>query len=81
MPNILNGKDIIGRTKTGSGKTAAFGLGILQQLDVSRFRIQTLILCLTREFADQVVQDIRQLGRSIHNIKVLSLCGGIPFNP
>ncbi len=81
LPAILDGKDIIGQAKTGSGKTAAFGLGILQQLDVKRFRIQALVLCPTRELADQVAQDIRQLGRSIHNIKVLTLCGGMPFGP
>lgn len=81
LPDILNGKDIIGQAKTGSGKTAAFGLGILQQLDVKRFRIQSLVLCPTRELADQVAQDIRKLGRSIHNIKVLTLCGGMPFGP
>lgn len=81
LPDILDGKDIIGQAKTGSGKTAAFALGILQQLDVKRFRIQSLVLCPTRELADQVAQDIRKLGRSIHNIKVLTLCGGMPFAP
>jgi len=81
LPDILRGKDIIGQAKTGSGKTAAFALGILQQLDVKRFRIQALVLCPTRELADQVAQDIRKLGRGIHNIKVLTLCGGMPFAP
>ncbi len=81
LPDILSGKDVIGQAKTGSGKTAAFGLGILQQLDVKRFRIQSLVLCPTRELADQVAQDIRKLGRNIHNIKVLTLCGGMPFAP
>lgn len=81
LPDILDGKDIIGQAKTGSGKTAAFALGILQQLDVKRFRIQALVLCPTRELAEQVAQDIRKLGRAIHNIKVLTLCGGMPFGP
>ena len=81
LPEILAGKDIIGQAKTGSGKTAAFALGILEQLDVKRFRIQALVLCPTRELADQVAQDIRKLGRGIHNIKVLTLCGGMPFGP
>ena len=81
LPDILDGKDIIGQAKTGSGKTAAFALGILEQLDVKRFRIQSLVLCPTRELADQVAQDIRKLGRGIHNIKVLTLCGGMPFGP
>lgn len=81
LPLILDGRDVIGRAKTGSGKTAAFGLGLLEKLDVKRFRIQTLVLCPTRELADQVAKEIRKLARSIHNIKVLTLCGGMPFGP
>lgn len=81
LPDILNGKDVIGQGKTGSGKTAAFGLGILAKLNVKRFRVQSLVLCPTRELADQVATEIRKLGRSIHNIKVLTLCGGVPFGP
>ena len=81
LPTILAGKDVIGQGKTGSGKTAAFGLGLLQRLDVERFRIQTLVLCPTRELADQVAKEIRKLARGIHNIKVLTLCGGMPFGP
>lgn len=81
LPTILSGKDVIGQGKTGSGKTAAFGLGLLQRLDVERFRIQTLVLCPTRELADQVAKEIRNLARAIHNIKVLTLCGGMPFGP
>ena len=81
LPVILDGQDIIAQGKTGSGKTAAFGLGLLNKLDVKRFRIQTLILCPTRELADQVGKEIRRLARGIHNIKVLTLCGGMPFGP
>lgn len=81
LPLILKNQDVIGQAKTGSGKTAAFGLGLLQKLDVKRFRIQSLVLCPTRELADQVANDIRRLGRGIHNIKVLTLCGGMPFGP
>lgn len=81
LPNILSGKDVIGQGKTGSGKTAAFGLGLLQKLDVKRFRIQTLVLCPTRELADQVAKEIRRLARTTHNIKVLTLCGGTAFGP
>lgn len=81
LPKILKGQDLIGKAKTGSGKTAAFGLGILNKLDVKKFRVQCLVLCPTRELADQVAQEIRQLGRQIHNIKVLTLCGGVPFGP
>jgi ATP-independent RNA helicase DbpA len=81
LPHMLAGKDVIAQGKTGSGKTAAFGLGLLTRLEVKRFRIQTLVLCPTRELADQVAKEIRQLGRLIHNIKVLTLCGGMPFGP
>ncbi len=81
LPPILAGSDVIAQGKTGSGKTAAFSLGMLQKLDVKRFRIQSLVLCPTRELADQVAKEIRKLARTIHNIKVLTLCGGVPFGP
>ena len=66
LPLILDGKDVIGQGKTGSGKTAAFGLGLLSNLRVKRFRVQSLVLCPTRELADQVAKEIRNLARSIH---------------
>lgn len=81
LPHVLAGKDVIAQGKTGSGKTAAFGLGLLEKLEVKRFRIQSLILCPTRELADQVGKELRRLARTIHNIKVLTLCGGVPFGP
>ncbi|GGP46368.1 ATP-dependent RNA helicase [Shewanella saliphila] len=81
LPPILAGEDVIGQAKTGSGKTAAFGLGLLNKLEVKRFRIQTMVLCPTRELADQVAEEIRTLARGIHNIKVLTLCGGVPMGP
>ena len=77
LPWILQNRDLIGKAKTGSGKTAAFGIGLLYKLDVRAFRIQALVLCPTRELADQVGKDIRQLARYQHNIKVLTLCGGV----
>ncbi|OAD20451.1 ATP-dependent RNA helicase DbpA, partial [Candidatus Thiomargarita nelsonii] len=61
LPYILDGKDVIAQGKTGSGKTAAFGLGLLEKLNVKRFRVQSLILCPTRELADQVAKEIRKL--------------------
>lgn len=79
LPHILAGKDVIGQAKTGSGKTAAFGLGILQKLDVANPGVQALVLCPTRELADQVANAIRQLARTIPNIKLLTLSGGMPF--
>jgi len=81
LPLILEGKDVIAQGKTGSGKTAAFTLGLLHNLNVKKFRIQSLVICPTRELADQVAVEIRKLARSIHNIKVLTLCGGIPVGP
>jgi len=81
LPPILAGKDVIGQGKAGSGKTAAFGLGLLEKLDVKKSRIQSLVLCPTRELSDQVAKEIRRLGRGVHNIKVLTLCGGTPFGP
>lgn len=81
LPAILDKQDVIGQGKTGSGKTAAFALGVLTNLNVKRFRVQSLVLCPTRELADQVAKEIRTLARGIHNIKVLTLCGGMPMGP
>jgi len=81
LPAILLGQDVIAQGKTGSGKTAAFGIGLLEKLETKRFCVQALVLCPTRELADQVAKEIRQLARTIQNIKVLTLCGGTAFGP
>lgn len=81
LPAIIKGKDVIGQGKTGSGKTAAFGLGLLNKLNVKSYKVQSIVLCPTRELADQVASEIRKLARAVHNIKVLTLCGGAPFGP
>ncbi|MCV6626289.1 MAG: ATP-dependent RNA helicase DbpA [Cellvibrionaceae bacterium] len=81
LPTALAGKDMIAQAKTGSGKTAAFSLTLLQRLKVERFRVQAMVLCPTRELADQVAVEIRRLARGIHNIKVLTLCGGVSIGP
>lgn len=81
LPHILAGKDVIAQGQTGSGKTAAFGLGLLEALNEKRFKPQSLVLCPTRELADQVAKEIRTLARGVPNIKVLTLCGGTPFGP
>ena len=81
LPPMLEGKDVIAQAKTGSGKTAAFGLALLSRLDPSQARVQALVLCPTRELADQVSKELRRLARFIPNIKVLTLCGGIPLRP
>ncbi len=81
LPPMLEGHDVIAQAMTGSGKTAAFGLALLSKLDVAAISIQALVLCPTRELADQVAKEIRRLARCIPNIKVLTLCGGIPLGP
>ncbi len=81
LPQVLAGRDVIGQGKTGSGKTAAFALGLLNRLDAKRFSVQSLVLCPTRELADQVAQEIRKLARAIPNVKVLTLYGGVPYGP
>lgn len=81
LPITLNGHDLIAQAKTGSGKTAAFALTLLTNLNPRRFAVQALVLCPTRELADQVTQEIRRLARFEENIKVLSLCGGTPIGP
>ncbi len=81
LPLILSGKDLIAKAKTGSGKTAAFGIGLLTQLDVASLAIQALVICPTRELADQVAKELRRLARFTDNIRILTLCGGVPFGP
>jgi len=76
LPLALAGHDLIAQAKTGSGKTAAFGLPLLARLNPRRLAVQALVLCPTRELADQVTQEIRRLARCEENIKVLALCGG-----
>ena len=76
LPLALAGHDLIAQAKTGSGKTAAFALPLLAKLNTARFAVQAMVLCPTRELADQVTQEIRRLARFEENIKVLSLVGG-----
>ncbi|EFE94903.1 DEAD/DEAH box helicase [Serratia odorifera DSM 4582] len=79
LPAILNGQDVRAKAKTGSGKTAAFGIGLLDKINVSQVATQALILCPTRELADQVSKELRRLARFTQNIKILTLCGGQPM--
>jgi len=81
LPPVLAGQDLLGCAKTGSGKTAVFGLGLLQQLDTADFSVQSLVLCPTRELAEQVGGEIRRLAQGIQNVKLLVICGGKAFGP
>jgi ATP-independent RNA helicase DbpA len=81
LPFMLKGEDIIAKAKTGSGKTAAFGLALLNSLKVENFGVQGLILCPTRELAEQVSQALRRLARLMPNVKILNLSGGSPMKP
>ncbi len=81
LPIALAGHDLIAQAKTGSGKTAAFALALLTRLNPRRFAVQALVLCPTRELADQVTQEIRRLARFADNIKVIALCGGTTMRP
>ena len=81
LPLVLEGKDLIAKAKTGSGKTAAFALGLLSRLNINRVDVQALVLCPTRELADQVAQEIRRLARALPNVKLVTLCGGTPTAP
>jgi ATP-independent RNA helicase DbpA len=79
LPLTLAGQDLIAQASTGSGKTAAFGLPLVEKLQATDMAIQALVLCPTRELADQVTQEIRRLARATGNIKVVTLCGGVPL--
>lgn len=81
LPEALSGRDVIAMAQTGSGKTAAFGIPLVEKLDPRRFVPQGLVLCPTRELADQVTKALRELARARPNIKVLTLCGGVPIGP
>jgi ATP-dependent RNA helicase DbpA len=81
VPLALEGKDLIAQAKTGSGKTAAFSLSLLDKINQRDFGAQALILCPTRELATQVAGEIRRLARYRQNIKVVVLCGGQSIGP
>ena len=81
LPLLLGGQDLLAQAQTGSGKTAAFAIGILNRLDPQLYRSQALVLCPTRELAEQVSNEIRRLARTTPNVKVSTLCGGQPLGP
>lgn len=81
LPSILKNQDVIAQAKTGSGKTAAYAIGLLYKLNVKNYHVQAMVICPTRELADQVGKEIQRLARFTKNVKLLSLCGGKPFAP
>lgn len=76
IPVLMEGKDIIGQAQTGTGKTAAFGIPLLQSIDPEDKHIQGMILCPTRELAIQAAEELRKLGKFMHGIKTLPIYGG-----
>lgn len=76
LPFILEGHDLIAKAKTGSGKTATFGLGLLNKLVIENKKLQSLVICPTRELAVQVAEELRRLARNIPNCKILVITGG-----
>ena len=81
LPPMLQGRDVIGQGPTGSGKTAAYGLALLSRIDASVAKTQAMVLCPTRELADQIAKEIRALARCLPNIKLTILSGGISKRP
>ena len=82
LPLALTGHDLIVQARTGSGKTAAFALALLARLQPrASLAVQALVLCPTRELAEQVTQELRRLARAEDHTKVLTLCGGSPIKP
>lgn len=79
IPLLLEGKDLIAQSQTGSGKTAAFVIPLLQKIDVSDARPQALILCPTRELCDQVLRECRKFSKAFQGLQVVALVGGQPY--
>lgn len=81
IPVLLRGRDLVGQAKTGSGKTAAFALPLLEKIRLPQRRLQALVLCPTRELCAQVAGELRRLGRRLPGLQVLVLAGGQPVRP
>lgn len=76
IPVMMSGQDMIGQAQTGTGKTAAFGIPLLQKIDIKNKKLQGIVLCPTRELAIQVADEIRNLAKYMHGLKVLPIYGG-----
>lgn len=81
IPPLLAGRDLIGQSKTGSGKTAAFGLPMINGIQLDPRSVQALVLCPTRELSSQVARELRKLGRNHSGLTVVELVGGQPSKP
>jgi ATP-independent RNA helicase DbpA len=81
IPALIAGQDVIGQSKTGSGKTAAFGLPLLQRVDLATRETQALVLCPTRELASQVARELRSFGTGLQGLTIIELTGGQPARP
>ena len=79
IPVILSGKDVIGQAQTGTGKTAAFSIPVLEMINPEEKNLQAVVLCPTRELAIQVSTEIRKIGKYMHGIKSLPVYGGQPI--
>lgn len=76
IPVLLDGEDIIGQAQTGTGKTAAFGIPLIQKIDPEDSSVQGLVLCPTRELAIQASDELRKFARYLHGVKILPIYGG-----
>ncbi|MEM8713263.1 MAG: DEAD/DEAH box helicase, partial [Planctomycetota bacterium] len=81
IPALLSGSDLVGQSKTGSGKTAAFGLPVLERVRLEERAVQALILCPTRELAAQVARELRSFGTRLSGLRIVELVGGQPARP
>ena len=76
IPALLEGRDIIGQAQTGTGKTAAFGIPLVQMIDPEDERVQAIVLCPTRELAIQAADELRRYAKYLPGVKVLPVYGG-----
>ena len=81
IPVLLEGRDLVGCSQTGTGKTAAFAMPLLHRLDLSKRVPQVLVLAPTRELATQVADSFREYGAQIKDLGILAIYGGAPYPP